>query len=574
MKNILVVDNDKIFLMLMRRLLEKDGHQVETAGDGLDALDILKAYTPDVIFVDLVMPNIDGRTLCRIIRGMEKLKNIPIIILSATSAEELTDFSQLDVNACIAKGTFNETAQHVLSVLNQSNLASCRCLIGDVVGIKNVYPRGITKELLSVKKHFEIMLDRMSEGILEINLEGRIVYVNSAALTLIDILEKDLLGSYFVDLFSGDDHQRIYDLMKIEGAKSKTITEDAPVRLNRFQVTLNIIPLGKDESTYIIILHDVTERKKSEEALQKAHDELERRVEERTAELSLTNEQLMREIKERKKTEEALRESEEKYCNLSEGTFEAVVWHDKGKIIEANEQYYEMFGYKPEELAGKDAILFTATPDSVEFMREQISLGHLGPYEVVGMKKDGTEFPMEIRAKNMKYKGRMARMAAIRDLTERKQAEEYLHKYERIVAASNDHLSLIDRNYVYQVVNDAYLRSHNVKREDIVGHSVPELFGQEFFERHQKSMIDRCLAGEVARYQTWTDFPTLGRRYMDIVHYPYFEDDGSISGYVVNAHDITERKQAEEEREKLINELQEAIKEIKTLRGILNLLLL
>jgi hypothetical protein len=40
-------------------------------------------------------------------------------------------------------------------------------------------------------------------------------------------------------------------------------------------------------------------------------------------------------------------------------------------------------------------------------------------------------------------------------------------------------------------------------------------------------------------------------------------------GYVVNAHDITERKLAEEEREKLINELQEAIKEIKTLRGIL-----
>ena len=56
---------------------------------------------------------------------------------------------------------------------------------------------------------------------------------------------------------------------------------------------------------------------------------------------------------------------------------------------------------------------------------------------------------------------------------------------------------------------------------------------------------------------------------MDIAYYPYFEDDGSISGYVVNAHDITERKQAEEEREKLINELHEAIKEIKTLRGIL-----
>jgi PAS domain S-box-containing protein len=114
-----------------------------------------------------------------------------------------------------------------------------------------------------------------------------------------------------------------------------------------------------------------------------------------------------------------------------------------------------------------------------------------------------------------------------------------------MVAASDDHMSLTNRNYVYQVVNDAYLRGHNVKREDIVGRSVPELCGQEFFETHQKPMIDRCLAGEVVRYQSWIDFSALGRRYMDIAYYAYFEDDGSISGCVVNARDITESKEVE-----------------------------
>ena len=133
----------------------------------------------------------------------------------------------------------------------------------------------------------------------------------------------------------------------------------------------------------------------------------------------------------------------------------------------------------------------------------------------------------------------------IQEIKERKSAEKDLRKYERMVAASDDHMSLTNRDYVYQVANDAYLRSHNVKREAIVGHSVPELFGQEFFETHQKPMIDRCLAGEVVRYQSWIDFPTLGRRYMDIAYYPYFEDDGSISGCVVNARDITESKQVE-----------------------------
>lgn len=304
MKNILLVDNDRIFLRLTRRLLEKEGHHVETADDGLVALDILKTYIPDVIFVDLVMPNIDGRTLCRIIRGKTKLNNTAIIVLSATFAEDLTDFPQVDVNACIAKGTFNETAKNIISVLNRPGLISGRSSPGDVVGLENVYPRGITKELLSVKRHFELMLDRMSEGILEINLEGRIVYVNTAASSLIGMPEKDLLGSFFVTLFTGDDCHRISHLMKIEAANFKMITDEDPVKLDKTLVALNIIPLDEEKNRYIIILHDVTKRKKAEAALRKAHDELEQRVEDRTFELKRVNTQLKIEIEERRQIEE------------------------------------------------------------------------------------------------------------------------------------------------------------------------------------------------------------------------------------------------------------------------------
>ena len=145
-----------------------------------------------------------------------------------------------------------------------------------------------------------------------------------------------------------------------------------------------------------------------------------------------------------KQVDRALLESEEKYRHLSEGAYEAVVWHDKGQIIEANEQYYEMFDYKPEELAGKDAISLTATLDSIKFMREQMLLDYLGPYEVVGLKKGGTEFPMEIRVKNMKYNGKTARMAAIRDLTERKQMEEALKLREKQLEDQTQHLEEVN----------------------------------------------------------------------------------------------------------------------------------
>ena len=60
MKHILVVDNSPVLLRLMKTLLEKDGFRVETAQDGLHALDVLENFSPDVMFVDLVMPNIGG----------------------------------------------------------------------------------------------------------------------------------------------------------------------------------------------------------------------------------------------------------------------------------------------------------------------------------------------------------------------------------------------------------------------------------------------------------------------------------------------------------------------------------
>jgi len=270
MKKILVVDNDRIMRRFMTKLLEKEGHQVVTAEDGLNALDILNTYTPDIMFVDLIMPNIDGEALCKIIRGMQKFKDSYLVILSAIAAEEKIDFVQLGVNACVAKGPFNEMAQNVLAILDQPDLASSEILTEEVVGIKSIYPRGITEELLTAKRHFEIILERMSEGILEINSEGRVVYANPFALSLINIPEKKLLGSHFFDVFSGDDRQRVCGLMEITDDKPKTITEDSPLRLNRNKVTLNILPLDKDGFASLIILNDVSKRKRMEYQLQQS----------------------------------------------------------------------------------------------------------------------------------------------------------------------------------------------------------------------------------------------------------------------------------------------------------------
>ena len=63
MKKILIVDNDMVFLKFMKRLLRKQNHQVVTATDGLQAIYLLNNYTPDIMYVELLLPDIDGETL-------------------------------------------------------------------------------------------------------------------------------------------------------------------------------------------------------------------------------------------------------------------------------------------------------------------------------------------------------------------------------------------------------------------------------------------------------------------------------------------------------------------------------
>lgn len=274
MKKVLVVDNHPMMLKFMTDLLEKKGHQVLTAGDGLSALETLKTYFPDVIFVDLVMPNICGEKLCRIVRSMPKLNHVCIIILSGIAAEEEIEFVEFGANACIAKGPLNKMAENVLAVLEQLDLRTSGDLPGKIRGLEDVFQREITNELLSVKRHSEVILSNMSEGIIELTIEGKIIYANPVAISLIGIPEEKLLASNFTEFFYETHRKRIEDLLNVIGDQPLAITADSPVELNGKQVTINILPIKDKKKFFIVILNDVTERKRIEDAHKQNHDTL------------------------------------------------------------------------------------------------------------------------------------------------------------------------------------------------------------------------------------------------------------------------------------------------------------
>jgi two-component system cell cycle sensor histidine kinase/response regulator CckA len=269
MAKILVVDNNPVLLNLLHNFLAQHGYKVVTAEDGLSVLNILKSFKPDCILIDLVMPNIDGEKLCRIIRGMPALNDVPLVIMSGLAAEMKVDFSKLGANACIAKGPFPAMSERILKLLEE--LREKKTFGRDeILGLNDVFPREITKELLSVKKHLEIILSSISEGILEITVDYKIVYANPEAFEIIGKPEVELLGSDLSELFPDPIKSKLTKIFKKQG-KTARITDEEFMLSNGKEVSIGIMPIKDEQNKFIVIMNDITARKRLEADLRQAH---------------------------------------------------------------------------------------------------------------------------------------------------------------------------------------------------------------------------------------------------------------------------------------------------------------
>lgn len=132
-------------------------------------------------------------------------------------------------------------------------------------------------------------------------------------------------------------------------------------------------------------------------------------------------------ITERKITEEALKESKARFEDLSEASFETVIFIENGIIIDVNKGFHEMFGYDDNEIIGRNAADFIVT-EVRTLSKEMIAAQNEETYETMGLKKDGTTFPIEVHLRELHLRERSIRISVIRDLTEQKSMEEEVLK--------------------------------------------------------------------------------------------------------------------------------------------------
>lgn len=132
-----------------------------------------------------------------------------------------------------------------------------------------------------------------------------------------------------------------------------------------------------------------------------------------------------------KKAEDGLQESEERFKVLSEASLEAIIFMENGIITDLNQRTYEMFGYGDGEIIGLNALDLIA-PDMRAVTGEKINSGNGERYETMGLKKDGTVFPISVFPRELDLKGKHVRVSVIRDLTEQKYMEAEVLKSKNI----------------------------------------------------------------------------------------------------------------------------------------------
>lgn len=203
-----------------------------------------------------------------------------------------------------------------------------------------------------------------------------------------------------------------------------------------FPMEVSASLFSKGEKTYIQCFHrDISQRKQGEKALLELKDELLKQnkelhinkilLHEQNDALQATEEMLRVQIREYEFTLQMLQDSEARFKTLYEASFGGIAIHDRGIILDCNHALSDITGFSIEELDASNRfnLLDLIAPESVELVTQNITNDIESRYEVQGLRKDGTKYPLALRGKNIPYKGSTVRVTEFRDFTERKRVE-------------------------------------------------------------------------------------------------------------------------------------------------------
>lgn len=317
------------------------------------------------------------------------------------------------------------------------------------------------------------IVETTQEGIWIADLRGVTTFVNSQMSRMLGstparmlgrpvfdfVFEEDhtLVRQHFSEFLARPDGRRVQErLRRSDGAELWTI------------VAASVLPDARGRAArFLGMFTDITERVRMEEALRESQRTLERRVNERTAELRASN--------------QALADNEEKYRRLFETISDAAFVFDAEtrQFLEVNEAALRLYGYERDEFLRLTHHAITAEPEDSE-ASIQLTLAGAAPRIPLRQhrKKDGTIFPVEISASTFVLKGRPVACGVVRDITARKQAEAALRRREEELT---DFFAEAPLGLLW-VGPDGRILRVNQAELDLLGRTGDEVFGKHVSE--------------------------------------------------------------------------------------------
>lgn len=452
--------------------------------------------------------------------------------------------------------------------------------LAEICGITSVIQTGLeerqrTEELrLCFSTAVEVSADIIVIG----DLEGKILHVNEAAWRWYGAENsREMIGKDALSLVIPEDRGRATAALAQAIKTGRAASEEFYVIncdgvQDLLEASVALLRNDRGEALGVIaVLRNVTERKHAEESLRRAHDELEARVRERTAELERINAALREEVVQRQCVEEALRESEARAQALFENASDAIALLAlDGTTVNVNRGAEILLRYNRSEIIGRSYTEFL-TPASLQLTAERFQRAAAGErllslFELELIRKDGSIVPVEARTRFLRdQNGTVTGILGIyRDITARKQIEEALRRseerYRELFENANDMITTIALDGIFLSVNR--------RTEQLLGYSREELIGQDSHRVATPASAAvgdertrRVFAGEAVPPMFALD---LVRRDGTIVpveaRIRFMRDqEGKPIGFHGIYRDVTERKRAEEALQKAHDELEDRV---------------